>query len=115
LAENRSDLLRHEREFFARKAFAYAIFERSTARRYIGCVYIKPIKSRLDSDRRKALFQAQAFCWFSPVATDSAFAAQAADEIMQWIEASWPFTAVAFPGRTIGWDEWNSLAGQQEQ
>jgi hypothetical protein len=115
LAENRSDLIRHEREFFAREAFAYSIFEKSTARRYVGCLYIKPIKSRLENDKRKTLFQAQAFCWFSPAATDHEFANLAADEIVQWVETSWPFTAVAFPGRTIGWDEWNSLAGQQER
>jgi hypothetical protein len=113
LAENRSDLIRHEREFLAREAFAYSIFEKSSVRRYVGCLYIKPIKSRLEDDKRKALFQAQAFCWFSPAATDHEFASLAADEIVLWVEKSWPFIAVAFPGRTIGWDEWNSLAGQQ--
>jgi hypothetical protein len=113
LAENLSDLIRHEREFFAREAFAYSIFEKSMAHRYVGCLYIKPIKSRLENDRRKALFQAQAFCWFSPAAIDHEFVNLAADEIVQWVETSWPFTAVAFPGRTIGWDEWNSLTGQE--
>jgi hypothetical protein len=115
LAQNLSDVTRHEGEFFAREAFAYSIFEKSTTRRYVGCLYIKPIKSRLESDKRKALFQAQAFCWFSPVATENEFARQAADEIVQWVERSWPFTAVAFPGRTIGWDEWHSLAAHNER
>jgi hypothetical protein len=115
LAENLSDVTRHEGQFFAREAFAYAIFEKSTARRYVGCLYIKPIKSRLENDKRKALFQAQAFCWFSPVATDTEFARLAADEIVQWVETSWPFAAVAFPGRTLGWDEWHALAAQNER
>jgi hypothetical protein len=115
LADNLSDLKRHEREFFAREAFAYSIFERSTARRYVGCVYIKPIKSRVANDRRKALFNAQACCWFSPVVTDREFAKLAADEIVQWVKTSWPFTKVAFPCQTIGWDEWYALACEPDR
>jgi hypothetical protein len=110
LAENLSDVARHEGEFFAREAFAYSIFDKSATRRYVGCLYIKPIKSRIENDKRKVLFQAQAFYWFSPVATDNDFARLAAEEIVQWVETSWPFTAVALPGRTLGWDEWHSLA-----
>ena len=115
LADNLSDLNRHEREFLAREAFAYSIFERSRARRYVGCVYIKPIKSRVEDDRRKALFNAQAFCWFSPVVTDREFATLAADEFVQWVKTSWPFTKVAFPGQTIGWNEWYALACEQDR
>jgi len=110
LAQNYADLVRHEREFVTRVAFAYAIFEKTAARRYVGCLYIKPIKSRIEHDRRKALFDAQAFCWFSPQETDAAFAALAVDELMLWIKSAWPCRAVAFPGRTLGWDEWNTLA-----
>lgn len=113
LEQNHSDLVRHEREFFAREAFAYSILENFGARRYIGCLYIKPIKSRIENDRRKALFNAQAFCWFSPLATDDEFVTLAIDELSEWVETSWPFSAVAFPGRTISWDEWNSLAAER--
>lgn len=111
-ADNLSDLIRHEREFYAREAFAYSIFEKSMAGRYVGCLYISPIKSRVEGDKRKALFQAQVICWFSSTATNHEFVSVAVDEIVQWVETAWPFTAVAFPGRTIGWDEWMSLAGQ---
>lgn len=102
-AENLADLNRHEQEFHDREAFAYAVFDTSKGRRYAGCLYIRPIKSKVENDPRKALFDAQAFCWFSSVATDHEFPKVAAEELMQWIQTSWPFTAVAFPGRTIGW------------
>jgi len=108
--ENLADLNRHESEFYARAAFAYAIFDKATPRCYTGCLYIKPIKSKVENDRRKVLFDAQAFCWFSSKASSREFAGRAAEEIMHWVKESWPFNAVAFPGRTIGWDEWDSLA-----
>ncbi|PCE23222.1 hypothetical protein BWP39_26415 [Paraburkholderia acidicola] len=111
-AENLADLDRHEREFHDREAFAYAVFDKSKERCYAGCLYIKPVKSKIENDRRKALFDAQAFCWFSPVATDHEFPKVVAEELVQWVQTSWPFTAVAFPGRTIGWLEWNSMAGE---
>jgi hypothetical protein len=37
------------------------------------------------------------------------------DEIVQWIETSWPFKAVAFPGRNIGWNDWCTLAGDEKR
>jgi hypothetical protein len=113
-AMNLADVERHEGEFNARKAFAYSIFEHigghRDERRYAGCLYIKPLKSRIENDRRKALFQAQAFCWFSSSTNDPHFGTAAANELMQWLADSWPFNAVAFPGRSIGWEEWTALA-----
>ncbi|MGG1949446.1 hypothetical protein AB1286_32310 [Trinickia sp. NRRL B-1857] len=111
--ENLADLERHEQEFNARQAFAYAIFENAGVhgrRLYAGCLYIKPIKSRFDNDCRRTLFNAQAFCWFSTSTHNDLFGQLAAEELMQWIEKCWPFAAVAFPGRNISWHEWLALA-----
>lgn len=28
------------------------------------------------------------------------------EEVMQWLATDWPFTAVAWPGRTIAFSDW---------
>jgi hypothetical protein len=113
-AENLADLERHEREFDERQSFAYAIFEHVGGgvehRSYAGCLYIKPIRPRSEHDWRNTLFEAEAFYWFSVSTSGKQFDKLAADEMMQWISSSWPFASVAFPGRTIGWAEWNAFA-----
>lgn len=108
-AENLADLIRHEREFDTHTAFAYALLGPS-GDGYLGCLYIKPIKSRREQDRRKQLFQAQAFLWLSSIQTvlddGLAFAT-----LQDWLSASWPWLTVAWPGRVQGWAQWEALAG----
>ena len=105
--QNLADLARHEREFEGRDAFAYSMLKSPTE--YVGCLYIKPIKSRMAEDRRKALFDAQAFFWLSSV--PHALSATAVHAVLdQWLRDQWPFRAVAWPGRTQGWAEWAQLA-----
>lgn len=105
--QNLADLERHEKEFDRRDAFAYSMLKSPTE--YLGCLYIKPIKSRLADDRRKALFDAQAFFWLSSVSTSLAQADVHA-ALEHWLSEHWPFRAVAWPGRTQGWSEWARLA-----
>jgi hypothetical protein len=62
--QNLADLQRHAGEFEQRDAFAYAMLK--SPAEYIGCLYVKPIKSRLADDPRKALFDAQAFSGSPP-------------------------------------------------
>ena len=106
--ENLADLSRHAGEFERREAFAYALLDPGGTA-YLGCLYLKPIKSRLADDRRKRLFQAQAFFWLSEagLALD-AEAVQAC--LARWLQQDWPFAAVAFPGRVQGWAAWEAMA-----
>jgi hypothetical protein len=62
--ENCVDLLRHEREFDERRAFAYALLG-AASKNYLGCLYLKPIKSKSGRDRRHERFGSQAFLWMS--------------------------------------------------
>ncbi len=105
--ENLADLTRHAREFDERVAFAYALLD-VAQNAYLGCLYIKPIKSRIAADRRKQLFQAQAFLWLSStqslVSDDNVFAT-----LRDWLSRQWPFEAVAWPGRSPSWLEWDTL------
>ena len=105
--QNHADLERHEKEFDRRDAFAYSMLKSPTG--YVGCFYIKPIKSRMAEDRRKALFDAQAFFWLS--SEPNPLSATAVHAVLdQWLRDQWPFRAVAWPGRTQGWAEWERLA-----
>lgn len=105
--QNLADLERHAREFDERVAFAYAML--ASPEDYLGCLYIKPIKSRVAQDRRQALFDAQAFFWLASV--PNAMPAAAVHALLDhWLRNQWPFRAVAWPGRSQAWAEWERLA-----
>jgi hypothetical protein len=103
--ENYADLVRHEREFNERVAFAYSLLDRK-GELYLGCLYVKPIKSKREVDRRKHLFQAQAFLWFSS-AQRVIDQTEALVEIQEWLSNYWPLNSIAWPGRVQGWAEWD--------
>jgi hypothetical protein len=105
--QNLVDLERHAEQFERRDAFAYSML-RSPAE-YLGCLYIKPIKSRIAQDPRKALFDVQAFFWLASVPT-ALSAATVHAALDHWLSDHWPFRAVAWPGRTQAWSEWARLA-----
>jgi hypothetical protein len=106
LAQNTADLVRHEAEFHAREAFAYSIW--SAAGVYLGCVYIDPMKSKLEHDRRRERFDARVYFWSSNagLADDAAMC----ESLKRWLGAAWPFRSVAWPGRDIAWDDWLAMA-----
>lgn len=106
--ENLADLNRHEREFHDRKAFAYSMLD-SSGLHYLGCVYIKALKSKIDPDFRKTRFQAQAFFWLSS-SQHQVNANQTLVALKNWLRNSWPFRGVAFPGREIDWQSWERMA-----
>ncbi len=106
--ENYADLVRHEEEFNLRKAFAYSVLDPSGTE-YLGCFYVKPIKSRRVADIRKQRFQAQAFLWLS-VSAVGLSSAYVVSVLARWLREQWPFGAVAFPGRMQSWIEWEELA-----
>lgn len=106
--QNLADLARHQDEFKRRVAFAYAMLRPETGE-YLGCVYIKPIKSKLERDFRKSAYQAQVFFWMAQSEAGPC-AEQVLALLVRWLKSAWPFAAVAFPGRLQTWDEWEALA-----
>jgi hypothetical protein len=107
-AEHLADLERHARAFADRTAFAYALLS-PDGQRYLGRLHIGPIKSEREPNPLKARFDAQAFFWLSTLAERDDLAARVLSDTQAWLKASWPFEAVAFPGRTIGWMEWEAV------
>ena len=103
--QNLADLARHESEFAAGEAFAYVMFSLASAE-YVGCVYIRPAPDAL-----RHRFQARVYFWLAAsqrTVTD----AQAFRALSGWLRDTWPFEAVVFPGRSIGWEAYRALSMQ---
>ena len=88
------DLGWHHKEFQRRRSFAYTEMSLDEAL-CLGCLYVEP--TRLKG------YDAEVHCWVrdSHVALDGALY----QSLRKWIAARWPFTAVAYPGRELAWDE----------
>ena len=100
---NKSDLVRHEKEFNSRVAFAYAVLN-SAKDNYLGCIYINPTE-QVDYD-------CEVFLWVkdTEVALDQALFKTVND----WLNNEWPFKRCAYPGRTINWEDWKYLSSSKK-
>lgn len=97
LEDNEADLVMHEREFDERKSFAYTVLA-SDESRCIGCLYLYPVTSRSDYD-------CQVFYWLiDDIAPE--IRTQFEAFVVEWTNDVWPFTRIAFPGRSISWNDW---------
>jgi hypothetical protein len=106
--ENERDLIRHAREFDDREAFAYVVLD-ATGKNYLGCLYLRAIKSKTGRDARQAKFSAQAFVWMS-VMHDEVSKAHIIEVVSDWFASTWKLDAVAWPGHSPAWDEWKRLS-----
>ena len=95
LKENIASLQVHQREFIDREAFAYSVFDESKTK-CLGSVYI-------DSTRSKS-YDCEVYLW---VREDSAdLDAILHTRVLTWLTEHWPFVKIAFPGRSISWQDW---------
>ena len=99
LEQNLIDLGWHQKEFQIRRSFAYTVVTLDETR-VIGCVYINPT--------RKRGYDAEVYLWARESAIGSPPDTKLYDAVDKWLEETWPFENVAFPGRKINWDAWNS-------
>ena len=95
---NKSVLVRHEKEFNSREAFAYAVLNLAEDN-YIGCMYISPTE-QLDYDCE---------VYMSVKDTDVAWDQGLFKTLKDWLNYEWPFKRCAYPGRTINWEDWMYL------
>ena len=98
LAKNKQDIKVHEREFRQREAFAYSIFDANKSR-CLGTIYIDPSPV--------ADFECMVHFW---IREDSRYLeSKLSDKIKHWLENTWPFKSIAYPGRDISWSKWDAL------
>ena len=94
------DMLNEQGRFERRESFAYGVLTQD-GEREMGSVYIRPSS--------KPGYDAQVTMWVTQADYEAGF-----DEILfewtkMWVEQSWPFSNVAYPGRTIDWATWDAL------
>ncbi|MEL7537006.1 MAG: GNAT family N-acetyltransferase [Pseudomonadota bacterium] len=100
LEQNLIDLGWHQREFQRRSSFAYTVVTLDESK-VVGCVYIDPT--------RKRGYDAEVYLWAREAALGSPADTKLFAAVNDWMAAKWPFENVAFPGREIDWESWESI------
>lgn len=95
-----ADMENEERRFLARESFAYAVLTPDGTRER-GCVYVRPSS--------KVGYDAEVRLWVTKTEYDAGFDAELERWAEDWVAARWPFERVAWPGRAIPWETWDTL------
>ena len=95
LEVNIESLKVHKQEFESRDAFAYSVFNDSKGK-CLGSVYIDPSQS--------SNYDCEVYLWVR----DDSFTLdnELYQTVLNWLQKEWPLSKVAFPGRSIPWEEW---------
>jgi hypothetical protein len=93
------DLGWHQKEFQTRSSFAYTVMT-PDEHQCLGCMYILPTD--------KSDYEAEIYMWVRQSAYDGGLDQDLLETVKKWIEEKWPFKKVAYPGREIDWETWNS-------
>jgi hypothetical protein len=64
----------------------------------LGCVYLYPTS--------KQNYDAAVFLWARQSELSAGLEQKLYTTVQQWLEQAWPFEHVAFPGRSIRWEDW---------
>lgn len=100
LEQDLIDLGWHQKEFQNGSSFAYTMMTLDE-NRCLGCVYVFPAK--------KKGYDAKVLLWVRQSEVANGLDEKLFSVVGKWLSEDWWFTAVAFPGRTISWQEWESL------
>jgi hypothetical protein len=100
LEQDLADLGWHQVEFQRRTSFAYTVMD-ETESRCLGCVYINPT--------RKQGYDAVVYLWVRDSEFEKGLDPVLFGAVKEWIAKDWPFRSVAYPGRTVDWEPWESL------
>jgi len=99
-AEAMQDMKNEQERFVGRKSFAYAVLTPDGSRER-GSIYVRPSPF--------GDYDAVVRMWVTKADFEAGFDAELFKWVTGWIERDWPFRHVAYPGRAISWDAWDSL------
>jgi len=102
-ADAMRDMETEQARFQNRESFAYGVLTPDGSRER-GSVYVSP--SPVDG------YDAMVRMWVTKAEYDAGFDAELYAWVTDWIETEWPFENVAYPGRAIEWDTWDSLVAE---
>lgn len=100
LEQNLIDLGWHQKEFQLRSSFDYAVMSPGE-KRLLGCVYVDP-PEKIGAD-------AEIVFWVRSDETETGLEAALDETVRRWVAEDWPFDSVIYPGRDLGWEEWDAL------
>jgi hypothetical protein len=99
-ADAMRDMETEQARFSSRRSFAYAVLTPDGSRE-LGSVYVAPSPV--------GAYDAVVRMWVTKADFDSGFDAELYKWVTNWMQAAWPFRKVAYPGRSIDWQTWDSL------
>jgi len=94
------DLGWHQKEFQIRSSFTYTVMNLDESR-CLGCVYIYPSE--------KEGYDARVILWVRQSEIEKGLDEKLFSAVKVWLSEEWWFTAAAFPGRQLSWQEWDAL------
>lgn len=100
LEQNLIDLGWHQKEFQRRRSFAYTVVALDESR-VLGCVYIYPTRTKG--------YDAEVYLWARQSELASGLESELFNSVKSWMVAEWPFKNVAYPGRSIPFDDFNEI------
>lgn len=108
LEQDLRDLSWHQLEFQKRCSFTYAVFTPDESRE-IGAVYLYPAHYNGSDPQKTTGFDAQVILWVRASELASGLDLELYEFTRAWLSQKWPFKKVAFPGRSIPWQDWKKV------
>lgn len=99
-ADAMKDMENEQARFSGRRSFAYAVLTPDGSRE-LGSVYVSPSPV--------GAYDAVVRMWVTRDQYDAGFDAALYGWVTNWIQTTWPFRKVAYPGRSIDWQTWDTL------
>jgi hypothetical protein len=99
-ADAMKDMENEQARFSGRRSFAYAVLTPDGSRE-LGSVYVAPSPV--------GTYDAVVRMWVTKDQYDAGFDAALYAWVTNWIRTDWPFRKVAYPGRSIDWQTWDTL------
>jgi hypothetical protein len=99
-ADAMKDMETEQARFRKRESFAYSVLTKD-GRRERGSVYVTP--SPVPG------YDAVVRLWVTKAEYDAGFDAELYAWVATWMQRDWPFAKIAYPGRAIAWEKWDSL------
>ncbi|MFT5504604.1 MAG: hypothetical protein ACI845_000369 [Gammaproteobacteria bacterium] len=100
LEQNIIELGWHQTEFALRTSFAYTVVDLEDTQ-VLGCVYFYPT--------RKSDYDVEISMWVRQSRVEERLDEYLFETVGKWVQAEWPFSNPAYPGRNIDFESWRVL------